>query len=374
MKKINLFLSFALILVVLGACKKTSDTPTATSKTTGERVAETLEVVTIGDMVVSNGTNRAIASDASNNLYVPALDGSAVFKLSKTDGQWASIGFASGFQQVTALTCDKAGNVYVLDVSGGAVITKFTPAGAVVYSIGSYSNSSNGFAYTDGPIATATFYNPQGIAVDNTGDIYVADTYNDVIRKIRAGVVSTFSGLAEFGGLYSNGAQTHTSYNQPFSICTDGSGNVYVLDFNLVVRKITPAGVASALAGNAILNNNNTVTKNPGFVNGTGAAAKFSFGIGIGGLTGGVTADNSGNVFVADIGNNVIRRITSAGVVTTYAGSGAAGSTDGAALLATFDLPNVIATSTYGINDQLFILDSDEMVGLREVLLVPVTL
>jgi sugar lactone lactonase YvrE len=160
----------------------------------------------------------------------------------------------------------------------------------------------------DGTGSAARFNYPDGVASDSSGNLYVADTGNNTIRKITpAGVVTTLAGTPGIIGS-ADGTGSHAQFNGPWSVAVDGSGNVYVADTgNNTIRKITSAGVVTTLAGTA------GVT---GSADGTGGAASFS-------APSGVAADSSGNVYVADTNNFTIRKITPAGVVSTLAGTGA---------------------------------------------------
>jgi sugar lactone lactonase YvrE len=143
------------------------------------------------------------------------------------------------------------------------------------------------------------------VAIDSAGNLYVADTFNDTIRKISpAGAVSTFAGTAGTVGS-ANGTGAAASFNSPEGVAVDSADNVYVADSgNATIRKITSVGVVSTLAGTA------GVT---GSANGTGSAAQFDLPIGL-------AVDSSGNVYVADSLNSLVRMVTPAGVVTTLAG------------------------------------------------------
>ena len=214
-------------------------------------------------------------------------------------------GTAASFSSPYAIAIDAQGNKYVAD-AGNNLIRKITPSGLVSTLAG---NGKTG--YIDGPGTMAEFYNPQGIAVDSYGNVYVADTYNNVIRKITpAGVVSTLAGSTTAGAI--NGTGTAASFSSPYGVAIDANGNVYVADSgNNLVRIITPAGIVTTLAGSGAA----------GAVNGIGTAASFT------GLYG-ITVDLAGNVYVTD--TYVVRKITPAGVVTTLAGVyGNPGTTDG---------------------------------------------
>ena len=196
------------------------------------------------------------------------------------------------------------------------------------------AGQSGGAGNTDGTGAAARFTFPGSIAIDSAGNLYVADTNNNTIRKISsAGVVSTLAGTAGIRGS-SDGTGAAARFDTPGGVATDGAGNVYVADTNNnTIRKITPAGVVSTLAGTA-----GTV----GSTDGTGGAASFAF-------PAGVAADSVGNVYVGDTRNDTIRKITPAGVVSTFAGTaGTSGSADGTGAAARFDFPIGVATDSVG--------------------------
>jgi sugar lactone lactonase YvrE len=141
--------------------------------------------------------------------------------------------------------------------------------------------------------------------VDGAGNLFIADSSNSLIRKITsAGVVTTFAGSASMPGS-NDGVGTAASFNTPNGLAMDSAGNLLVTDSgNYTIRKITPAGVVTTLAGAAGMS---------GSEDGKGSAARFDY-------LSGVTVDGAGNAYVADLGNNAIRRITPAGVVTTVVG------------------------------------------------------
>jgi len=198
------------------------------------------------------------------------------------------------------LAADAAGNLYVADTSNHT-IRKITPDGTVSTFAGQASNPG----HLDGIGSAARFVYPEGVAVDAAGNVYVADTANNTIRKISpTGNVITLAGLAATSGS-TDGTASAALFRNPEDIAVDAGGNVYVVDsYNSTIRKITPGAVVSTLAG---------VAGSYGSVDGTGAAARFASPVAI-------AADPAGIVYVADTRNHTIRKITLDGVVTTAVG------------------------------------------------------
>jgi len=238
-------------------------------------------------------------------------------------------GSAARFRFPAGMAVDGSGNVYVAD-SNNSTIRKVTSAGVVTTLAGSAGTDGS----ADGTGSAAQFFVPIGVAVDGSGNVYVADSNNNTIREVTpAGVVSTLAGLAGTDGS-ADGTGSAAQFSGPSGVAVDGSGNVYVADSNnSTIRKVTPAGVVTTLAGSA---------GNPGSADGTGSAAQFSG-------PSGVAVDGSGNVYVADAGNDTIRKVTPAGVVTTLAGSaGNPGSADGTGSTAQFYQPGGVAVDGSG--------------------------
>ena len=233
------------------------------------------------------------------------------------------------FNDPCGVAVDGAGNLYVTDDS---VIRKVTASGDVTTLAGGPMSFQRGSA--DGTGADARFYLPTGVAVDSVGNLYIADSLNHTIRKITAtGVVRTLAGAAGMPG-NADGAGSAARFDQPRSTAIDGVGNIYVADsFNHTIRKVTAAGVVTTLAGTA---------STPGSADGTGTAASFN-------TPTGVTVDGAGNIYVADQANHTIRKVSTTGVVTTLAGAaGMLGREDGTGNGARFYEPTGVAVDSAG--------------------------
>lgn len=245
---------------------------------------------------VSNGVSTAIVTNISDVAIACSDIPAQVTTLagSVTPGQVDGTGAAASFTQLQAAAVDAQGNVYVTDA---AEIRRISAAGVVTTLAGSNSVGS-----TDGTGSAALFHQPMGIAVAPNGDIYVADTDNDVIRQITpAGVVTTLAGSPGVGGS-ADGTGSAARFYLPWGIAVDASGTLYVSDtFNQEIRKVTPAGVVTTLAGSP------GVT---GAADGVGSAASFK-------NPAAIAVDTSGTVYVADVGNTSVRKITPDGTVTT---------------------------------------------------------
>ena len=252
-------------------------------------------------------------------------------------GAAASIG-----NSVTGMAYDAAGNLYV--ASAYQTLRKITPAGVVSTLAGQYTaGAANTNAPVDGTGAAAVFSNILGIASDSAGNIFVVD--GDEIRKVtQAGVVTTIAGSTTRGG--ANGTGAAASFREPRNLVVDPSGTIYVSDTdNSEIRKITPAGVVTTLAGGG-----------DGYQDGTGTAAVFNG-------TRGIVLDATGNLYVVDAGNNLIRKVTPAGVVTTFVGDPAGGFADGNGAVAKFYQPWEMSIDAAG---DLFVSDNSH-VAIRKI-------
>jgi len=261
-------------------------------------------LVTANSLVVERmtfgGTRTLIAGDGSHG----AFDG---------PGPQARFSFIAG------VAVAPGGLIYVTE-GFSTRVRKIAADNVVSTIVGGDSETG----HVNGPLADARFNHPSGIARDSSGNLYVADTHNRAIRKIATdGTVSTLAGGNFIG--HDDGNGPLAAFLSPAGIAVDGGGNVYVTDNEAhTVRKITPSGDVTTLAG---------LGGTHGAVNGIGSEARFR-------RPNGIVVDPAGDVYVADSGNHVIRRITPAGVVSTFAGTfGNIGSADATGAAASFDNP-----------------------------------
>ncbi|HEY4246910.1 MAG TPA: immunoglobulin domain-containing protein, partial [Lacunisphaera sp.] len=241
------------------------------------------------------------------------------------DGPAGSLGFPSG-----PSVDNSSGNVYFSDHNTNS-IRFVAPNGSVATLAGETDDGVN-----DGAGSVARFNRPSGLAVDGAGNVYVADYGSSTIRKVAPdGAVTTLAGAAFQTGS-ADGQGTSARFKNPQGVAIDSVGNVYVADTaNQIVRKISPVGDVTTLAG---------LAGQSGYVDGTGTAARFT-------APAGVAVDTSGNVYVCDSGNQTIRRITSTGIVSTYAGVPGPGNqtrVDGPAASAKFTAPETVAVDGAG--------------------------
>jgi sugar lactone lactonase YvrE len=283
-----------------------------------------------------------IAVDSSGNVYVADSRNNIIRKIS-TDGMVTTLagsgvvgsadgkGNSASFFFPTALAADAAGNVYVSDTHN-SLIRKIAPDG-VVTTLAGRLPANPVYKKND----TARFDNPYGIAADKKGNLFVCDWDKDVIKKISpAGKVTIFAGSGDRGSR--DGISSKASFYLPEGIVIDSKDNLFIADtYNNMIRKISPDGVVTTLAGKS--------TK--GSADGKGAAASFNH-------PNGITVDKNDNIYVADMGNNKIRKITPDGMVSTFSGSKIHGSANGDILSASFYRPYGI---TIDKNGDLYVAD-----------------
>ena len=279
-----------------------------------------------GNMYIADFLNLRIRKVASGNITTIAGNGLLSFS---GDGGQALSAQMNGPQGVAA---DGAGNFYVSD-TGNNVVRKVAKGGVIstIAGNGTAGNGGDGGAGTSAQLAS-----PMGLAVDTSGNVYVSDSLNAKVRKISGGVISTVAGNGTpgFGG--DGGAGASAQLNTPLGIAVDGAGNLYIADFsNNRVRKVSTGGTITTVAGNG----------NSGYSGDGGPAINAQLN-----TPTAVALDGSGNLYIADAGNNVIRVVSPNGSISTIAGNGTAGySGDGGpALKAQLISPRAIAVDSVG--------------------------
>jgi sugar lactone lactonase YvrE len=273
-------------------------------------------------------------ASASSNYTTP-------FTIKTIAGLQGLAGTANGqgtialFSVPSGIAVDSSGNVYVAD-TGNATIRKITASGLV----STFAGSPGSIGGQDGTGTAAQFGAPVGLAIDASGNLYVSDSLLNTIRKVTpAGVVTTIAGTPRVNG-HADGTGPSAQFSQPGALGVDGNGNIYVADTNNdTVRKITAAGVVTTLAG---------LAGSPGTANGSGSTARFEG-------PDGLTSDSSGTLYVSDL-SETIRTVSPAGVVSTFVGdTGDAGSGDGVGTAALFYQPTGMALDSLG---NLYVTDS----------------
>jgi sugar lactone lactonase YvrE len=227
----------------------------------------------------------------------------------------------TGLGSPNGIALDNSGNIYVTEGSNGDRISKITSDLQIIRLAGGTTQGRK-----DGVGAEAQFSEPMGIIVDDSDNIYVTDRLNDLIRKItQDGVVTTIAGSTTGR---TDGTGTDAKFNKPVGISIGPDGSMFIGDANnATIRKITPEGVVSTYAGSYW-----------GFQDGANGLFKNPLGLDV---------DSLGNVYVADNSNHKIRKISTDGIVSTIAGSDK-GFKDGSAMEAQFDVPFDIALDNSG--------------------------
>ena len=269
--------------------------------------------------VSSNISAKLNLLSKTTNIYSSSNLTISTFAGSGTAGSIDSTGTNATFGYIEGISLDSKGNIFVAGLNNN-LIRKITPEGVVTTFAGSGARGS-----LDGIGIAATFNGPSYMAIDSLDNIYLTDINTNLIRKITPdAVVTTFAGSGTKAT--TDGTGTAASFNSPWGITIDSNGNLFVSELaGHVIRKITPGAVVTTFAGSGTA----------GSIDSKGILASFKDPMDI-------DIDSNNNIFVGDRGNHKIRKITSEGVVTTFAGSGTVGSVDSTGILASFNHPDAL--------------------------------
>jgi uncharacterized protein (TIGR03437 family) len=302
------------------------------------------------------GNMQGVAVGAAGNVYASDYDNHLVVKISPSgiltvvagngmagfSGDGGSATSAS-LKSPVGVAVDAAGNVYIADQYNDR-IRKVTAGGTITTVAG---NNLYGYSGDGGPATSASLalgFMTSGVAVDAAGNLYIADTGNNRVRKVSpSGIISTVAGNGSQRFSGDGGPATAASLNKPSGLAVDAAGNLYIADFNNHrIRKVSPSGIISTVAGNGT----------GGFSGDGGPATSASLDYPLG-----VAADAAGNLYMADSGNNRIRKVSPSGTISTVVGNGTSGfSGDGGpATSASLLDPSGVALDAAG---NLYIADS----------------
>jgi sugar lactone lactonase YvrE len=307
------------------------------------------QVIGVPQAVSADGANGFYIASNQNRIYHVTSDG--ILTVIAGKGSVGSSGdngpaVSAQVNYVQGIAADSAGNVFISD-SKNVRVRKISPAGVISTVAGNGGWGSGG---DGGPAVSAHLAGPRGLAVDQSGDLFIADGSNNEIRMVTpAGVISTIAGNGTAGFSGDGGPATSAQLNNPVAVAVDTAGNVFIADqSNNRIRMVNSAGVISTVTGST-----------SGFSGDGGPASSAQIS-----HPGGIAVDRAGNLFIADTGNNRIRIVTS-GFISTVAGTGTVGFSGdgGAAASAQFVVPIDVSVDGSG---NLFIADQGNY-RIREV-------
>jgi trimeric autotransporter adhesin len=287
------------------------------------------------------GRNPAIAQAISRVASINTVAGNGIAGYSGDNGPAGS----AELNSPSGVAIDKAGNLYIADAANN-VIRKVAPSTGIISTIA--GNGTAGYIGNGGPATSAELHSPVGVALDGAGDVYVADQGNSVIREVSAsGTITTVVGNNAVGYSGDGGSATNATLYAPAGVAVDSSGNIYIADTgNNRVRMVNATGIITTIVGNGTA----------GYSGDSGPATSATLN-----KPSALAEGSGGNLYVADTGNNVIREVNATGTITTVAGNGTAGySGDGGpAVSATLNSPYGLAIDGSG---NLYIADSNNNV------------
>ena len=294
-------------------------------------------------LAIGNGGNLYIADPANNRIRQVALGTGVIstFAGKGTAGYSGDNGPATNaeLQLPVGVATDSSGNVYIAD-EGNNVIRKVNPSGTITTIAG---NNTEGYSGDNGLATSASLYAPSGVTVDSAGNLFIADAGNNRVRKVATttGIITTIAGTGTAGYSGDNAAAVSATLNKPSAVVESAAGNLYVLDTGNNVVRLVSSGTITTIAGNGTA----------GYTGDNGPATSATLHAPYG-----MSLDSSGNLYIADSGNNAVRMVSTAGIISTIAGNGTAGYSgdNGAAVSATLNNPHGI---TIDSQDDVYISD-----------------
>ena len=308
-------------------------------------------------------SQNGVAVDSFHNIYIADTANNVVREVNSSTGVITTIagngtqgysgdGNAAKSAELNApveVTLDSAGNLYIAD-TGNNVIRKVTVSTGVITTIA--GNHTAGYSGDGGAATSAELNGPMGMAFDASGNLYIADRFNQRIRKVTGTTISTFAGTGTAGYSGDNGPAASAKLNTPTSLAFDSTGNLYIYDTaNNRIRKVTTSGTISTVAGNGTA----------GYLGDGNAATGAELN-----LDAGLAVDALGNIYISDSNNHVVRMVAaSTGKIATVAGNHTAGYSGDGGLATSAELhqPEDVAVDSLG---NLYIADFKNDV-VREV-------
>jgi uncharacterized protein (TIGR03437 family) len=288
-----------------------------------------------GDLFIADNGNNRIRKVAPNRM-ISTVAGNGVAAFSGDGGPAANAALASPF----GAAVDPGGNLLIADY-GNMRVRKVAPNGTITTMAG---NGAYRFSGDNGPALSAALDNPEGLTVDRGGNLYFADTANNRVRKVAAnGTIGTVAGNGLDGFSGDNVTAAASALSEPGDVSVDGAGNLYIAaSGGNRILKVSPGGTLTTVAGNGA----------GAFSGDGGSAAMASLH-----LPSGVAVDSAGNLYIADAGNNRIRRVTPAGTISTVAGNGVAGFSGDGGMAANAALSSPSDVTVDG-NGNLYVADT----------------
>jgi sugar lactone lactonase YvrE len=271
---------------------------------------------------------QAVAVDSAGNLYIADTNIGLIRKV--TNGVIATV-TSTDLNTPVGLAFDSAGDLYIADMGFSRIVRIANGVSTTVA-----GNGTLGFSGDGGPASSAALNHPQAVAVDSAGNVYIADSGNNVIRKVANGMISTIAGEGT-GPIGDNGPAIAASLSFPSGVALDSAGDLYIADdADYRLRKVTN-GTITTVAGNGTL----------GFSGDSGLATNAELNSGFGWTQ--TAVDSAGNLYIADAFNNRVRKVAG-GIITTVAGTGAAGYSgdNGPAISAKLNSPQGVAVDSAG--------------------------